>query len=976
MNSSSISSALAAPASATPIYPDPMEVAPQTYLPPSATRSPQESLSRRSINQKLPADQIAQSRYNHQVMSCLYKTRQISDAHLLLHMIRDGIDLRMSEFSVTVSMDEVRAALQPLLPDYPLIQLLYHLPAKHRVALFDRSLFCQLLKTNPEALSWLPAQLRTPELLDTYINDHKDTSYAIAAVLTHHPEHPVPPEILARQVPDAISQLPPHLLTEEIKRLAVSLKPAQLLDFREDPDPGYTRLCMAALNTEGAALEYIPRHRITEDMVTLALETEPVAAIADIPECWRSDELCLKALKRSPVLGDHNGSETIARYYPENFLQRWPELMPHRKRFYHWLAGLPEDKRTEEMCQEFVQQFPKALHLIPQDIRDKHPEWRHPQKSRSLISHFDDLTNDKLTHDNPDVCHQFLSTHGLLLHVTNEELCRAPPAWMCLQGGPPMHNRWLPPHLIERLVRYGGPDGPADLWGTRLEPISADALLCPAQELSLPLEAARVPALARKRLMFCYPFVLRHQELGWQLQSVIKKHCQTARLQLKQAPLWLSNLQAAPDWQVHGGRVLCQTRPGPCRRLKFLRAGEKLDEWLAEYAVQDFALQHQRQLGLRSEIPQPRNYWRVPEAMLPDPAARGMRSRLEVHSDAFGNRWYLAFEFTTRDQDYSHLAWQKDANGSCARAEEGMARTFHDLGIWSSLGVVHISTANLLHNFKQKRPEIVLPALLALPHQQIRGYPGSLGQWDSQATDQSDWGLSGLRDMGDVEFYGTMQDFRSWHETDWQFPSFDQRAAFMNTLCSNLLVGLLHYMRLHRDAPDWYYKNDNGCLRLQCWINDNFTSFIQGLLGDDTRLEQLFPGPACYRQWLENTAREILYWSARQNRKGEECFAVHLREYGRPCPSLYPEHPTKYFTYPEDFTDEQGRDHLAYKSKKMPLFSLVRGFYLLAYKLADRLEGPDPMPSDSMPSAPMPSDAQPDSPRQGPPPAPMPCGIL
>ncbi|WP_196221086.1 hypothetical protein, partial [Sansalvadorimonas verongulae] len=128
------------------------------------------------------------------------------------------------------------------------------------------------------------------------------------------------------------------------------------------------------------------------------------------------------------------------------------------------------------------------------------------------------------------------------------------------------------------------------------------------------------------------------------------------------------------------------------------------------------------------------------------------------------------------------------------------------------------------------------------------------------------------------------------------------------------------------------------------WIDTHFTSFLQSLLGDETRLGDLFPNLRCYKLWLNSTAREILYWSAVQNREGQECFARHLRDTGRPCRKLYPEHPLHYRTYPDDFTGTQGRDHLALTTFKMPLFFLIRGFYLLAYKLADRLEGPDSTP--------------------------------
>ena len=942
MNFSSISSRLHTPGSSEPVPAEPAEARQHSFRPLSATGSQQRNMASRSIALQPPAAFIARQQYNAAAMSCLYQAREISDANLLLHMIRDGIKPFHLDIPVTASMKDVRAALEPLLPDYPLSRLWMSLPVEQRDALFDESLSRQLLQTHPQFFDDLPARSRTPGLIDAYVNDNREQSSAIASVISLHPEYPVTLEMKIRAQPHLIGKLPPHERTEELKRLAVGLFPERLSLFKEDPEPGYTALCMAALNKQGDALRYIPEHRITEELVMLALEHDPVAGIADIPAHLRTDAVCIKALERAPALNNASKGD-IARYYPEDFLQCWPEFMEHRKRFYHWLAGLPEAERTEELCLEFVQQYPDALHLIPAQILDKHPEWRSPKSiPPSLADHYQYLPVNLLPDNNPQACREQCQAHGRFMHLDRIRLRPGVPPWMCLAAGPDVHTRGLPPHLIDHLMRHGGPDGPAELWGTRLEPVSADALTCAAQESCIPLQAAQVPMQVRERLQFCHPFVFRNQQLGWHLHSFIQQHCQTYAPELAHSPMWSSNLQTAQDWQVHGGRVLCHTGQSPCRRLKFLRAGEKLDNWLPEYAVQEFALQHQRQLELRSEIPRPQAYWRVPVAMLPDPVAKGMTSRLEVlGSEEPGGGWYLAFEFTTKNQDYSHLAWQKDASGDTAPAEEGMKRTFHDLGVWSSLGCLHISTAPLFHNLRDRRTQVILPALLQWQRNSCNGYPGSLSCWDTIATDQSDWGITGLRDIGDVELYGLMEDFLSWSDTDWQLPSFAERGAFMNTLCSNLLAGLLHYMRLHRDAPDWHYQNKEGCLRLQRWIDERFTSFIQGLLGDDTRLEQLFPSPACYAQWLDNTAREILYWSARQNRPGEECFAVHLRENGRPCPSLYPEHPTLYFTYPKDFTDAQGRDHLACKSKKMPLFSLVRGFYLLAYKLADRLEGPE-----------------------------------
>ncbi|WP_196221087.1 hypothetical protein, partial [Sansalvadorimonas verongulae] len=177
------------------------------------------------------------------------------------------------------------------------------------------------------------------------------------------------------------------------------------------------------------------------------------------------------------------------------------------------------------------------------------------------------------------------------------------------------------------------------------------------------------------------------------------------------------------------------------------------------------------------EIPMPQAFWRVPVTMLPDPQARGLQSELAIRGEKTeeqDNRYYLAFEFTTHNQDYGCLAWQKDASGSVKKAEEGMARTFHDLGVWSSLGVLHSSTAALLHNFTENREEILLPELFTAPRSVIRAFPGCLSYWDTKATEQSDWGFTGLRDIGDAEFYGTINSMHLWKDSSWQFPTVAQ----------------------------------------------------------------------------------------------------------------------------------------------------------------------------------------------------------
>ena len=150
------------------------------------------------------------------------------------------------------------------------------------------------------------------------------------------------------------------------------LDPGQIADFSDEPEPGYSHLCQQALQRCGAVLERIPPDRITPAMVDLALDSESVPRIQDIPESLRTPERCQKAFWRAPPINEAVEAEDC---YPEHFLERWPALMVHRSRFFHWLAGLPEEQRTETLCAEFAGQFPDALHLIPPAILDKHPDW-------------------------------------------------------------------------------------------------------------------------------------------------------------------------------------------------------------------------------------------------------------------------------------------------------------------------------------------------------------------------------------------------------------------------------------------------------------------------------------------------------------------------------------------------------------------------------------------------------------------------
>ena len=239
--------------------------------------------------------------------------------------------------------------------------------------------------------------------------------------------------------------------------------------------------------------------------------------------------------------------------------------------------------------------------------------------------------------------------------------------------------------------------------------------------------------------------------------------------------------------------------------MKFLREGEELAEFGAEEAVQRFAQAHQKRLGFRSEIPQAEGVVFVAQEHLP-PAARQCTDPLKVHEHK-GRKGYLAFRFTTADNSYDTLAWQPDTpQGGDSRARDGLLRALHDIGVWSSMGAVHTSTIRLYHHFQEgsERPELLLSALF----NPTEGYPGKLHLWNSYATEHSDWGWSGLRDLGDLEFYPFVTTYVESCDAHWTLPDYGQRASFVNGIAQNILASLLHIMRLYRATdPDYHYTN-------------------------------------------------------------------------------------------------------------------------------------------------------------------------
>ncbi|MTI11807.1 hypothetical protein, partial [Sansalvadorimonas verongulae] len=449
-----------------------------------------------SISLAPPAALIAHNQYSAAVLKSLYQSYEVSDPVQALRMIEEGLNLKRLDIRITASPESMRAGLKTLLPDYSLVNLLFSLPTGLRDALFDYDLGLLLVKQAPYTFNSLPSGLLTPAFLDACIASNKQVLPNVARMF---PGHPIDFEALVQIEPTAIVNVPHHQRTQTMKEQAVRCLPWLIMHFENDPDPGYSKLCEVALTQEGGVLSHIPKHRITLDMVKLAMNSEPVPRIQNIPMHMRTSAMCQKLLEKAPAI---NWQTYTSGCYPENFLERFPDLMPHRSRFFYWLAGLPVAKRTEKLCAEFIQQFPDATHLIPEPILTRHPEWlREKPIPPAMDSHYVSLWRVPLPDSGPEACRNWFNQYGPLLEFSEEHLRPGTPPWVCLTADPKVHRNWLPKHLISHLIRYGGPDGPAAPWDTTIETISEYALVYPAQALCCPREVALLPFQTRKRLM-------------------------------------------------------------------------------------------------------------------------------------------------------------------------------------------------------------------------------------------------------------------------------------------------------------------------------------------------------------------------------------------------------------------------------------------------------------------------------------------
>ncbi len=776
------------------------------------------------------------------------------------------------------------------------------------------------------------------------------------------------PDLVAT-CPDTLKYVPPEHQNYPLCLEAIKKKP-KLIEFVNPCATFYPELCSMAVQK----LNFLC-NSISESVADQLIDQLGITDLEDMPQSLRTYQRCVKAIRQTDLLNQFD-------FIPRQIFLEHPELANevfHRQWSSSLLKQLPDSAKTEDFCRRYLDKWPGSISGCPPSLMRAHPEWverairagdsdrAFPESFRTVdlyrrilrISPLNCSVPEKKIQDHPDLL--FLAASSGLYSLkkipaplrTMDVCClaleAAAPNLKTIKHVPePLRHQlpydlllaiapqYLPQDIRQAMVARGDTCMPLSC-RQRGKPIMHRYILLEPLE-PRPFDELKFSSsiFLQKALLSSAPFTLRNLAMGHALQKSIEQHCcqQKQRLHQAQLPVWTEPLSG--NCTVYGGRALMMNTRTKISRMKFLRCGEPLKDFFREEAVHRFVWNH-RWLGgsLKSEVPRPVGLKLVPVELMPEDIFADFRSRLEtvvVDSRSF----YLTYQFTTRNQDYSTLAHQKDPDGNSTRAEQGLINASYDLGVWSSLGAVHTSTIRAYHSFQDNRREL----FLCFMFNHARAFPGALTAWDSKATDESDWGYSGLRDIGDMEFYpGITSYFDAADTTAFMPPGFDQRVAFMNAFCENMVAAVLHYARMHRDDSDYHYKDAKGRAKLGAFIDQAIGAFLSGLIGRSVKTAEYFESPEIFQQWLEKTTAETTLWTARQD-LNSDCFARSINENRCYPAEVYPDQKINYrrYQYPEDFTSN-GQDNLGNNHGQFGLTLLIRGLYQVAAVLAVELGG-------------------------------------
>ena len=711
---------------------------------------------------------------------------------------------------------------------------------------------------------------------------------------------------------DAIAHVPKDVQTEAFLKKVCGSNPDC---FRHLSDDQKTKpLAMLVCKKRGELLNEVPPEQRDKELCEVACLSDS-STVLSVPEEICTEAFCEWLVDRSYMALEHIPTDKITLKMCESTCDRWPE----------GLEFVPERLKTESFCQK-VSGHPLCFLAYPYLPARFVPVEKYRQPCEQSGGNVECVSDDLKDEGFYQVltCEEFWFLDAIPEAARTRELClKSGIGAKCpfvsvsdghidlaflfsVMGGKDdlaLHSRaqkllkeedyttflcisalyrtetqlklltWsgLPDRFRERLIDF--------LAGTG-EPISLHNL--PQHALSNPHNPLR--------FALYNPFVsklLRQAHMANQYQPACQADGQAWLHYLEeQLPRYLdsplpliTDAQRSPLQTGHieakGGRTLQVKEADTVYYYKFQRADEPLADLVREGLIHQFRAENPQGAWakLASDLPTDPHFFALPKSMWPR-TKEELNDEVKVHKESGREPCINVYRYTA-SADYGRYAHQPDrAAADCPfkKPEDAILTACYDMGLFASMGLMLTSMLPAMHNSIEKRSWQSLYDLFGYRHC-VEVHPGTLGAWNGTATGHCDIGFNGLRDVGDYEQFGAIRScFRkSGDDGTAQPQEIGQRLAVVSTLCDNVLAAILVRSRLRQWDADYHYSKSKVLAATACFINDVCDHLLGGLAGKSK--SEVQPGitrktmgfkKAEYDAWLQRTAFEIVYWSARQ----------------------------------------------------------------------------------------------------------------
>ncbi|USE38438.1 DUF4116 domain-containing protein [Endozoicomonas sp. SCSIO W0465] len=736
-------------------------------------------------------------------------------------------------------------------------------------------------------------------------------------------------ELACKKSPDALRFYPEnkpisdHLLITAIKHFGV-------LEFC--PDHKKTaELCEVAVRRNGSALKYVPDKFKTAALCQMAVDNDP-KAIYLIPEAMITFEMCLAAskggklpVKRLDFLTEAQQIEiyrtafacgeastfmrTPEHFITDDFLKSVCTSKEYRHTPLNWTEHLNLQRFVGK--DKALELYSLALSLSPEALKDVPESFR---KGAIL-----DIALSKDVSVLKYVPEENLSFDQICLKASVSKLMMNPFLYsnkQDLRNQLIMENKlpYVPTDMQLAFLTCSSVKREDKL--RFIDSLDFPTYTFPNQVMTAPLICQKSPLDFLHTNLFLIPlistahqvtgFTLPNAAVGESINRYIARHMPSS-FRLQDIPEGLSPANASAIRTVGGRTIQCLKTDGQATYFKFQRAGEPL-ETLAREGLLYQVIANTPGLAFKSELPQYQAFMQLPlsdELMF---LIGNFDDPVEIITRD-GQKYINIFSYTAPDA-YHRYAHSPEAEGDCPRErpEQGILMACHDAGYMISMGLVPTSMLQCLHDTESGRGWVALHAAMnrACDRAHDSVYSGTLGAWNTLATDKIDFGYCGMRDLGDYETFGDIQScLRQKDTSDHCYPpKVSQRIALANSICEIILSAVLVRSRLRQGESGYHYKNPQALKETASFVESACNQFLSGLMPmPDTRnqLQSLLGREEHeYQAWLNRVAQEVLYWTALQPgepgfdqlAKGEydptDCYLNHIGNDKHLCETLYP----------------------------------------------------------------------------------------